>query len=333
MNTKTLIVTLLSTLCLYFHSSWSATDDAVVLYPAISSGDTTTLEGRVTERKNSSAPTNADRKRDNFRRNMELMINNERKHYPVTVRLGTREWQVTTDQEGYFRVDVESLQEFSPGWHTVTGQTAKGEGTTGLLIVPQTNTHGLISDVDDTVQITEVNSKSRMLANTFLRNATQRQPVPGIVPFYRELVKTNAQPDLAPIIYLSASPKQLHTAIESFLVHNQFPRGVLTTKRVTDDSTSDPISDQVAYKTVKIETILKHLPSTRFTLIGDDGEHDPEIYADIQQRFPARVAAIWIRHVNPDPKRARIAGQGVLNDALKQYVNAVTGESSVGSGE
>jgi phosphatidate phosphatase APP1 len=93
---------------------------------------------------------------------------------------------------------------------------------------------------------------------------------------------------------------------------------VLMTKRVTDDDTSDPLADQVTYKTGKLESILSALPHVRFTLIGDDGEHDPEIYADIAKRFPDRIAAVWIRKVNPDPKRARIAGQGILDDELKR---------------
>jgi phosphatidate phosphatase APP1 len=320
MKNRLFVMSLLSALLLPFHTSWSATNDTVVVYPAISDGSTVTLEGRVTEQKRSTTPGKTDRKRDNFRRNFELMVNNERKLYPITVKLGEQEWKITTDKEGYFRVQVDSLAGFAPGWHTITGTTARGEGIAGLLIVPADNTNGLISDIDDTVQITEVNSKSRMMANTFLNNATQRQAVPGIVNFYRQFASLSKQPELTPIVYLSASPRQLHGAIESFLIFNEFPKGVLTTKRVTDDSTSDPITDQVAYKKGKIETILKQLPLVRFTLIGDDGEHDPEIYADIQKRFPDRVTGIWIRQVNPDPARTRIEGQGVLNDELKKYI-------------
>jgi phosphatidate phosphatase APP1 len=290
------------------------------VYPAISSGNAVTIEGRVTEKKRSVTPTKNDRKRDNFRRNFELMVNNERKHYPITVRLGEQKWETTTDQEGYFRVQANDLAPFQPGWHTITGTTARGEGIAGLLIVPADNTQGLVSDIDDTVQVTEVNNKSKMMTNTFLNNAMQRQAVPGIVNFYRQFTSLSKQPQFTPIVYLSASPRQLHGAIESFLIFNEFPKGVLTTKRVTDDSTSDPLTDQIAYKTTKLETILSQLPLVKFTLIGDDGEHDPEIYADIQKRFPDRVTAIWIRQVNPDPNRARIEGQGVLNEELRKYI-------------
>jgi phosphatidate phosphatase APP1 len=322
MNNNLVVIGLAISLALSMQRGWAATEDAVVIYPAITNGSTVAIEGRVIERKNKPGPTFTDRRRDNLSRTMDLMTNNERKHYPITVKLGAREWQLTTDQEGYFRIKADGIDELAPGWHVVTGHTAQGEGTGELLVVPVTNTQGIISDIDDTVQVTEVNSKTRMMANTFMLNPLQRQVVPGIVPFYHQLAHANAQPELAPIIYLSASPRQLHTNINLFLTHNNFPRGVLITKRVTDDNTSEPITDQVAYKSAKIEFILAQLPGIRFTLVGDDGEHDPEIYAAIQQRFPERVATIWIRHVNPDPKRARIDGEGVLNEELVRYVPA-----------
>ena len=38
-------------------------------------------------------------------------------------------------------------------------------------------------------------------------------------------------------------------------------------------------------------------------LIGDSGERDPEIYADVVRRHPDAIKVIYIRNVNPDPAR------------------------------
>jgi phosphatidate phosphatase APP1 len=316
----TLFATLLGVACMSLCSANCIADDAVVIYPAFTAANSAVIEGRVVERKKSDAPDSTDGKRRNMRRAWELMINDERRHYPVVVRFVGREWRVTTDSEGYFRADVDGLDGLTAGWYVVTAQTESGLGESRVLIVPSDNTHGVISDVDDTILVTEVNSKRRMLANTFLYNSVQRKLVPGIVELYRSLASANPQADSAPIIFLSASPRQLHTSIEAYLAHNEFPRGVLITKRVTDDRTSEPLTDQVRYKTAKIESILATLPHVRFTLAGDDGEADPEIYADIQSRFPDRISSVWIRRVNPDPARARIAGQGVLDDELAKFM-------------
>jgi phosphatidate phosphatase APP1 len=123
-------------------------------------------------------------------------------------------------------------------------------------------------------------------------------------------------PAAAPLFYLSASPRQISASIQSFLDHQAFPRGVLITKRVTNDSSGEPIADQVAYKTARIEDILARLPNVRFVLIGDDGERDPEIYQQIRARHPQRVEAVWIRRVHPDPARAVFPDQGNLADLL-----------------
>jgi phosphatidate phosphatase APP1 len=293
--------------------------DWVVVYPSYGIGGNAVIEGRVTKRDERASPTAADRKRDNLQRNLDMLINHERVNWPVTVRFGERESHTTTDAEGYFRVSMTGLDS-KPGWRTVTAHTADSKGEGGLLIVPLANVHGVISDVDDTIQITEVNNMRHMVTNTLLLNPLQRKAVPGVVEFYRELARTNQQADAAPVFYVSASPRQLHESISTFLEFNKFPRGVLITKRVTNDSTSEPLRDQFAYKTAKIEEIFKSAPTIRFTLIGDDGEKDPEIFAALRDRFPERVEAIWIRHVNPDPKRARLLGQGVLNDRLARYV-------------
>jgi phosphatidate phosphatase APP1 len=183
--------------------------------------------------------------------------------------------------------------------------------------VPPVNVHGLISDVDDTIVVTEVTSVRRMLSNTLLRNPLQREAFPGMAALYRRLADRNVDPAAAPVFYLSASPRQLHFAIETFLGHNAFPQGVLITKRVTNDETSEPLRDQAAYKKAKIEDILARLPHVRFTLIGDDGERDPEIYRDVRNAHPDRIDAIWIRRVSPEPDRQVYPGQGNLEELLR----------------
>lgn len=290
--------------------------DSVVLYPAYASGDTGVLEGRVVERQILRDLSGEDRRHHNLRRNLGLLINDEREDVAVTARFAELNWGATTDAEGYFRIELDRLGDRHPGWHRVTGEVQGASTETSLLIVPPVNVHGLISDLDDTIVVTEVNSLRRMLKNTLLRNPYQREAVPGAAALYRRLASRNVDPQAAPIFYLSASPRQLHFAIETFLGFNEFPLGVLITKRVTNDETSEPLRDQMAYKKAKIEEILARVPHTRFTLIGDDGELDPEIYRDIRDAHPDRIDAVWIRRVNPDAKRRVYDGQGDLLELL-----------------
>lgn len=294
--------------------------DGITLYPAFGDGRGAAVEGRVVERRKGSVPAAGDGSLLNLARNARLFKNDERKGRPVTLRFGQQEWHAATDQEGYFRVDLPAAMLPEPGWHKVSAHSAAGDGSGELLLLPPDNRRGLISDLDDTIVITEVTSKRRMLGNTFLRNPAQRVAVGGMAPLYAQVMAANPRPDAAPLIYLSASPRQLHDSISQFLVLNAFPKGVLITKRVTDDRSSEPLIDQFAYKTQKIEDILARWPEVRFVLVGDDGERDPEIYDWVRSRHPQRVEAVWIRRVHPDPQRARLAGQRDLGDAMREVL-------------
>jgi phosphatidate phosphatase APP1 len=35
----------------------------------------------------------------------------------------------------------------------------------------------------------------------------------------------------------------------------------------------------------------------KFILIGDSGQHDPELYAEVMEKHPGRVKAVYIREI------------------------------------
>jgi phosphatidate phosphatase APP1 len=292
--------------------------DTIVLYGAYGSGGSGVVEGRIIEGRDSPAPSASDGWGRNLLRNLGLLINSERPRRPLQVHVGEQTFDGITDAEGYFRIDVTNLAGLAQGWHPVRASSGSATGEGGLLLVPERNLHGVISDLDDTILVSSVNRKGRMLASAFLKNPLQREPVPGTARLYQSLAQRNADPATAPIFYISGSPRQFYSSIQLFLEHNVYPRGVLITKRITDDETSESLRDQVIYKADKIADILARVPGVRYTLIGDDSERDPEIYAEVRRLYPDRIDAIWIRRVNPDPDRLRLPDQGDLEVLLRE---------------
>lgn len=287
-----------------------------MLYPAFGDARGAVIEGRVVESESVRPARVSDSWWRNLIRNVRLLFNDEREGRRVTIHVAGRDWNTVTDEEGYLRVAIDGTGKLTPGWLPLSARVGTQSAAGALLIVPPENTLGIISDVDDTILVSEVTDKDRLLSNSLLKNPLQRRAVPGVAAFYRHLAARNPRPEAAPVIYLSASPRQFNGPIQAFLDLNHFPRGVLITKKVTNDRTSEPLLDQVAYKTRKIEDILARLPHVSFVLVGDDGEKDPETYHDIYTRHPARVEAVWIRHVHPDPARAVFAEQRNLAEAL-----------------
>jgi phosphatidate phosphatase APP1 len=44
---------------------------------------------------------------------------------------------------------------------------------------------------------------------------------------------------------------------------------------------------------------LDELPQVRWLLVGDDGQHDPELYAEAADAAPDQVRAVAIRQLSP----------------------------------
>lgn len=311
---------LLFALTLIVTNNQSRADTAeIVLYTTFGTVDSYTLEGRVIEQRNHAATTATDSWLANLWRSMRRLISDEFANFGVELSIAEHHWSVTTDAEGYFRVDGGPDKSLASGWHTVRATSSDHSVSTegNLLIVDEANSIGIISDMDDTLLVSDVNHKTQLLANTLLKNAQQRIPVAGAADALHRLLASNPAPDSAAVVYLTASPKQLYTNIEEYLDVQSFPRGVLIAKRVTDDKSSEPMFDQYAYKTAKIEEIFRRISQTKFILLGDDGEKDPETYRDIAAKYPARVAAVYIRQVNPDTTRPSYPDQHDMAELLR----------------
>ncbi len=147
----------------------------------------------------------------------------------------------------------------------------------------------LISDVDDTIKISEVTNRRALLANTFLRDF---KPVPGMSDVYRQWKRQGAQ-----FHYISASPWQLHEPVTEFLKAESFPYGSMHMKvfRLKDRSALALLETQHEYKSEIIQKILSDFPQRQFILVGDSGEQDPEIYGELARRHSDQVLRIWIR--------------------------------------
>lgn len=229
-----------------------------------------TIEGRILERKDGREVRPTDSRLTNFWRTLRLLHAEEQRGIPFHLKFANHAWELRSDSEGYFALQGETPAQVTPGWHSVRievpGDPARTE--VKVLIVPDGEVLGIISDIDDTVVVSEVGDRTRLLAHTFLENPLQRRAVPGVAALYRGIAARNAHPESAPVIYLTAAPRHLLPAIGEFLAHNNFPVGPIIAKKVTDGGGGDPLFDQERYKLERIEAILDELPDVRFVLSG-----------------------------------------------------------------
>lgn len=162
----------------------------------------------------------------------------------------------------------------------------------------------VISDIDDTIKISNVLDKKELMKNTFMKPF---KAAPGMVKLYQKLQKQGAV-----FHYVSASPWQLYPPLEQFRQKHHFPAGSFHLKsfRWRNRSFFNIFKSSVNYKMAVIEGIIKDSPGRQFILIGDSGEHDPEVYGAIARRYPNNIRQIWIRNIkkeNTDSQRFRKA--------------------------
>ena len=70
--------------------------------------------------------------------------------------------------------------------------------------------------------------------------------------------------------------------------------------RFRDETLLDLFKKGTETKPAVIEKILATYPGRKFVLVGDSGEHDPEVYAALLRKFPDRVLKVFIRNVTQE---------------------------------
>ncbi|MCB1171341.1 MAG: App1 family protein, partial [Leptospiraceae bacterium] len=172
-----------------------------------------------------------------------------------------------------------------------------------LFIIPEEGT-SVISDIDDTIKITEVRNRASMIENTFYR---EFRPVPGMAELYRRWKDRGMF-----FHYVSGSPYQLYPDIASFLDSSGFPPGTFHLRELSvhDSSflsflnTPEVDEPEEHYKYPAIKRLLEAFPRRKFILVGDSGEMDPELYAFVARQFPGQVQSIVIRNITSEEENA-----------------------------
>jgi phosphatidate phosphatase APP1 len=213
-------------------------------------------------------------------------------HTAVTVSINGTTVTLQTDRGGV--IDAVIPVNLEPGWHTVSFHSATSEAQTArIAVVAPKTTLGVICDIDDTVMVTALPRPFLAAWNSFVRDEHARRPVPGMAVLMERLVRDNPG---APVIYLSTGAWNVAPTLGRFLGRHLFPHGplLLTDWGPTHDRwfRSGP-----QHKRDNLARLAEEFPNIRWVLIGDDGQHDEEIYADFAQSHPTRVRAIAIREL------------------------------------
>ncbi len=227
-------------------------------------------------------------------------------HVRVRARFRGLEQVVITDHEGHFDIyfDLPEPLPADIAWHEVALDLPDyadhpGARTTARVLVPPANAQfGVISDLDDTVIMTDISNKLNMMITTFTNNVHTRTTAPGVPAFFHALQAGNS-PTHNPIFYVSTAPWNLFDMLQDFFALSGIPTGpmFMINLGLTPKQFLRP-SGRV-HKVSHSSALLDTYPDLPFILIGDSGEHDPAIYLDVLRRYPGRILAMYVHAVRP----------------------------------
>jgi phosphatidate phosphatase APP1 len=271
------------------------------------------LRGRVLKDKNIKAPMDNDTTWRNLLSAYKRFHSLEVPGIRVRASFKGTQQEAVTDAEGYFEFQIRPEQPLAPGraWHEVELELIdpgirdnEPIRATGHVLTPTLGSDfGVISDVDDTILRTDATSLLRMARLTFLGNARTRLPFEGVAAFYRALQSGPESSLFNPIFYVSSSPWNLYDLLVDFCSIQGIPKGPFLLRDFGIRQAKFLKNGHHAHKTEQIRLIMETCAELPFILIGDSGQHDPEIYLDVIREYPGRILACYIRDVSIKTQR------------------------------
>nr|USU32313.1 DUF2183 domain-containing protein [Methylobacterium sp. OTU13CASTA1] len=262
------------------------------------------LIGRVFQQSHPDRTANGDDLRASLRDIARRIRRRKIAGATVTARFGGAEVRVATDRDGYFRVHLRPREALPGGiaWHPValTLEADPPVIAQGQVYIPPTGCRFVvISDIDDTIMHTGVANKFKMLWRLFVADAENRVAFPGAAALCRAFHDGASGHEANPMLYVSRAPWGIYEMLGEFFRQHAIPVGPVLFLREWGLSWRHPLPRKAEHhKRELIGHMLALYRDLPVVLLGDSGQHDPEVYAQVVANHPGRVLAVYIRNVS-----------------------------------
>ena len=217
----------------------------ITIYNAYSNNGTIYINGRLIK-EDFIDSSKSDSIFKNIINKTKLLFHNELKNSKVYVFVNKKLYSTISDEESYFDISIKQKNT------KATIFTDKESEALNVDILQYNNPKvGIISDFDDTMIISNVPDRLKLIENTLTKNYKQREIVKKTEVKIKSLLRKYSK---APLIVVSGSPYQLYRPIKNFLSYHKFPKAVVLLKQIHGVN-KEPI-DQFKYKVAKIRESL-----------------------------------------------------------------------------
>ena len=326
------------------HAAVGAEPFEILAYRGYGNAVRAHVYGRVIEKRDIGASTDTDSVLKNLFNTYRRADSDPLPFAKVKIEYAGSTLEMKADNEGFFGgwIDLEKPLTANDEWReykveliprvaadpAVAPLPVKGSGE--VLSATAATRFAVVSDLDDTVIQSRVSNFLQAARTVMLGNARTRLPFPGVAAFYEALRNGATGDEKNPIFYVSSSPWNIYDVIAEFMDLQKIPKGPLVLRDWDIGWSSLSSARHFEHKTSVIRDLMQLYPALEFILIGDSGQHDPEIYRQIVSEFPKRVRAIYIRDVTRTVERSASI-QRLAAEVLAANSTLVLAEDTLGA--
>lgn len=224
------------------------------------------------------------------------------KNAEIILRFKDLEVRTRTLDDGYFRFTIPFNQFLESGWHKYTVSckvNGKGIVEQGELLKPFKSKLGIISDIDDTFLISHTHNIFKKLYVILTRNINNRKVFDDVVPHYQALSRAGQEGEgtFNSFFYVSSSEWNLYQFILQLARMHELPKAIIKLKKIKTGLADFLFTGRGGHdhKFIKIKDVISFYPQLQYVLMGDDSQHDPQLYERVCKVFPMNVKAVYIR--------------------------------------
>lgn len=264
-------------------------------------------------------------------------------HAKVRLNWGTQTIEAVTDTDGFFRLEWKSETITEKGWHLIRVELVDEDEENeifgeGKILIPYATQYAYVSDIDDTFLVSHSSKMEKRLYLLFTKNARTRKPFEGVVHHYQLLAQSGASPGAAnPFFFVSCSEWNLYEYIKEFCRNYELPEGVYLLNQLKQlHELFKTGQSKHSGKFMRIARLLKEFPHRKFVLLGDDTQHDPDIYTRLVELFSNQIVCVYWRHIRRSRKAyveelmQKIKSHGVEVCYFKHSAEAIAHSKTIG---
>ncbi|WP_075602489.1 phosphatase domain-containing protein [Saccharicrinis aurantiacus] len=213
----------------------------------------------------------------------------------ININLNNQNYYTQTDENGGFSISVNQDCDRSSKI-TISGNNQMLDIVQSypfFFKISESN-FDVISDIDDTILVSHTLNHFKRIVTTLLQTTQKRKTVP-----YTESLLEYTQQYKPNYFYVSRSERNLFNLLCDTISYHNLPKGALFLTPLLKWNQLLKPNKSKSHKFHIISRLIEQSGNKSYVLIGDDTQHDMQVYLEVIKKYRSRIKLVFIRQVGP----------------------------------